>query len=97
MHELALSDVLIKLREDLATVQREGEGKDVRFVVDDVEIQLQVVVTRQGEGKAGIKFWVINAEAGVHAAASTTQNLRLKLKAVGENGEPLEISGADRR
>lgn len=97
MKELALSEVLIKLRDDLAAVQREGEGKDVRFVVDDVEIQLQVVVTRQGEGKAGIKFWVINAEAGVNAAASTTQNLRLKLKAVGEKDEPLKISGADRR
>lgn len=92
-----LSQVLAKLREDLASAQRDGEGKDVRFLVDDVEIELQVALTDEGQANGGIKFWVLNAGAGIKAVDTTTQKLKLKLKVVDRAGKPLLVSDKDTR
>jgi len=75
-----LSDVLAQLRENLVRAQQEGEGKDLRFLLDDIEVEFQVAITQEGSGKAGVKFWVVNAEAGGKLANVTTQKIKLKMK-----------------
>ena len=78
MDGLELSDVLDQLRANLARAQKKGAGQDLRFSLDDVEVEFQVAVTKEGTGKAGVKFWVINAEACGKFADVTTQKIKLK-------------------
>lgn len=80
MDGLELSDVLAHLRANLARAQQEGAGQDLRFSLDDVEVEFQVAITKEGEGKAGVKFWVVNAELGGKLANATTQKIKLKMK-----------------
>ena len=58
MERTPLSQVLIQLRKDLLEAQKEGEGKDLRFLVQDAEVELQVVATTDTKGGAGVRFWV---------------------------------------
>lgn len=86
MTEIALSDVLAELRSELTRAQAAGDGENIRFIIDDAEITLQVATTKEGIGKTGVKFWVVNAEAGGKLAEAVTQTLRLKLKVTGPGG-----------
>jgi hypothetical protein len=97
MDGLELADVLAQLRANLAQAQQEGAGQDLRFALDDIEVELQVAVTKEGTGKAGVKFWVINAEAGGKLSDVTTQKIKLKMKAVDKDGHPLAIADKRRR
>jgi hypothetical protein len=86
---LALSKVLAELRDELIQAQTAGEGSKLRFLIDDVEIELQVAVTAEGNAKAGFKVLTFgSAEAEGKGTGSTTQKLRLKLKIT--EGKPPE-------
>jgi hypothetical protein len=98
MSMMKLSDVLASLRDELVTAQRGGEGKDLRFLIDDIEVELQLAVTDEGKAKAGFKVWTLGAEAGVKVVDATTQKLRLKLKIVDKEGNSVvPIADKDKR
>ena len=97
MDGLELADVLAQLRVNLAQAQQDGVGQDLRFALDDVEVELQLAVTKEEEGKAGVKFWVINAEAGGKLSDVTTQKIKLKMKVVDKDGRPVAIADKRRR
>jgi len=86
---IPLPAMLAQLRSDLLEAKAEGEGKDLRFFVDDIEIELQMATTQDKEGGVGIKFWVLNANAKGKSGATATQKLKLKLKAQEEIVDPL--------
>ncbi len=93
MERTPLSQVLIQLRKDLLEAQKEGEGKDLRFLVQDAEVELQVVATTETKGGAGVRVWVLSAEGGGKVGETVTQTLRLKLSAVGKDDKPSKIGG----
>lgn len=74
-----LVEVISQLRDDLEAVMGVGEGRRVKFELGPVEVTLSVSVTSAGGGKAGVKFWVV--EAGVDASVSrgNTQEIKLVL------------------
>jgi hypothetical protein len=80
---IPLSDLIADLRLELAQAQAKGQGLEPRLRVEEAEIELQVVVSREGGSKASVKFWVVNAEAQGKLANATTQKIRLKLKSTG--------------
>lgn len=87
-----LSDVVEQLRTDLLVAKREGEGSELRFALDSVEIELRVAVTKDIEGGAKAKFWVIEAGGKGKFGDSKTQTIRLKMTPKGPHG-PVDISG----
>jgi hypothetical protein len=97
MDAFELSEVIAKLRQDLARARTEGAGKDLRFSLDEIELEFQVVVTKEGNGKLGVKFLVIDAEAGGKYANAVTQKIKLKMKLSEKGGKDTEISGEDTR
>jgi hypothetical protein len=95
---LDLSTVLAKLRDELIKAQDAGDGSNLRFLIDDIEVELQVVVTGEGEAKVGFKVLPFGAEAKVKGSDATTQKLHLKLKIVDKDGKsPVVISDKDTR
>ena len=97
MENIELSEMIGQLREELLKARGKSEGSELKFQVEDIEIELQVVTTKGGKGGGGVKFWVYNAEAEVNASRANTQKLKLKLKpVVGPNEEPVKVSNTSK-
>lgn len=93
----ALSDVLTKLREELLAVKQHGEDSDIKFLIDETEVELKFGVTRGTKAEGGAAFWVFNANAGTEASHAVTQTLRLKLRVVDNHGNQKPMSGVGRK
>ena len=74
-----LHEVIGKLREDLQFAMVTGAGQRIGFELGPVEITLTVTVAQEGTGKAGVKFWVIDAGIEGKASKSTGQTIKLVL------------------
>jgi hypothetical protein len=80
MDGLELSAVIAELRASLSEAQNEGEGKNLRFSIDDIEVELNVAVEDKGSAEGGVKFYVLSAKAGVSETQTVTQKVKLKMK-----------------
>ena len=98
MENIELSEMLGQLREELLKARGQSEGSELRFLIEDIEIELQVVTTKGGKFGNGVKFWVFNADAEANASRANTQKLKLKLKPVGRDGKgEVLVSDPDQR
>ncbi len=96
-NKIGLSDVIVNLRSELVRAQKEGEGKGVRFRVEDIEVELQVTATQEAGVEGGVKFWVYNAKAEGKLAKQGVQKLKFKLKPGGPDGRPIEVADHDKK
>jgi hypothetical protein len=96
MNKIGLSEMVLALRQELLTAQREGEAKDLKFKVEDIDLEVEVMTTKEGSGKGSIKFWVCDAEANASFSQAKTHRLTLRLKPLGKNGD-VKISDRDRK
>lgn len=83
---IPLSSMIQQLRRELEVAQKEGNGKDLRFEVGDIELELQLGVTDETKANGGIKVWVLNANLEGKAASQTVQKVKLKLTPKGAGG-----------
>lgn len=92
---VGLSEMIEQLRLELGAALGAGDGKGLRFIAESVELELNVSVAREGKGKAGIKFWVVDAglEGGVKRARE--QTIKLKLSPRDVSGPGGEAPGKD--
>lgn len=94
---LGLSAALEGLREELAAAWAAGQGKAVRFRVNEVTVTLEAVATRSKELGGKVRWWVIEAGGGGKAETETTQTLVLTLtpSLYGDEGQagPLDVAG----
>ena len=86
---IELAEAIGQLRSQLVQTIKEGEGEDLRFEVADLELELQVVVTKDakvgGKLEAGVKFWLFgggtaSAEGGLSQGSNQLQKIKLKLR-----------------
>lgn len=87
---IELADVIKALRQELLDAKLESEDKDIRFTVNNVEVELETVVTKEADGKLGIKFWVVDANAGGKYQNASKQKIKLSLKPTYKGGD-LEV------
>jgi hypothetical protein len=76
---IELSDVIASLRSELNTARLEGAGKDLRFALGPVELEVSVVVEKTGGGDAKVKFWVVELGADGKISSTSTQRIKLAL------------------
>jgi hypothetical protein len=92
--EIALAEMIETLRQELEAAQRKGIERPVAFGVEKVELELKVVLSRQGKVGGGIKFWVVSAEGSGGGARETAHNFKLTLLPLDpETKKRLEIAG----
>ena len=77
---LELAEMIKGLRAQLAEAQREGEDKDIRFTVEDVELELQITAEKQASGGISAKFYVLTSKLDGSKTDRISQKLKLKLK-----------------
>lgn len=89
---IPLSKLIAELRHELAVAQVQGESSELKLLVEEAEIELQVVVTHEDGAGLGVKFWVLNADIKDKVSDAATQRVKLKLKPTGPGGKSLKIS-----
>ena len=73
MEGLELAETVEALRAELARAAAGAEA-EFQFAVAGVQLEFHVAVTRTGEGRAGVKFWVVElGGAGSYARAETAR------------------------
>ncbi|MEW2427830.1 trypco2 family protein [Micromonospora sp. NPDC047644] len=93
--EVELYDVIRKVRGDLARAMWEGEGKDLRFRLESVELELEIAVMKVARGAAKVKLVVVDADAGKERATTTRHHVKVVLspRLMGEVEESPWVSG----
>jgi hypothetical protein len=76
---IELADVIAGLRRELDTARREGTGKDLRFELGLVELEVSVAVEKSAGGDAKVKFWVVELGANGKISSTSTQRIKLTL------------------
>ncbi len=98
-HAIGLTDFITALRTELQQCAITSSDEPLRFLVDDVELELEVAITRGNDqkGTGHIKFWVFEfggERKGMHEI-ERTQKLMLKLKPLWRNDERVKVLIAD--
>src|ERR1700691_5073444 len=69
-----------------------GGGAGVQFPVAGVQLEFHVVVTKSGEGRAGVKFWVVELGGAGSYTREEIQTVTVTLGApVDQSGDPVKI------
>ena len=91
---VSLSDAIRDLRNELIEARNAGDGKSLKFEIEDIELELQMVSTIKGKGGAKIGWGILGAEAGIEDSSARTHRLKFKMKlAPDETGNKPFISG----
>lgn len=102
-----LVEIVAALRSDIEAAIAEGMNKNVKFDLDEIEVELHTQITKTGDLKinGGVEFKVLGFEvgsAGVEGTGSYSKEdahtIRLKLKPKvknPENGEFGNVTFAD--
>lgn len=91
---IELATLLSSLRSEIDRARLDSAGKEVRFRVDSIDLELQVAVEKTAEVDAGVRFWVVSM-GGKGSAKSTEHHLiKMTLGAVTSTGEQV-LTGDD--
>jgi hypothetical protein len=80
-----LADFVNALRSEILAAQADADSR-VPIEIGPVTVEFTVLTRKEGEGKAGIRFWVVDAGVGVKIAGESTQKITMQLT-------PLDPSG----
>jgi hypothetical protein len=94
---IELSEFVGALRAELEKARADAdqahtEGSDIRFTVGQITVQFTVAASREGQGQAGVKFYVFSLGGSVTASTETTQQVTLTLTPARADGRPVEVS-----
>lgn len=86
-----LADFIGALRTELraAALARDPE---LQFNVGPVTVEFTLMTHHEGGGKAGVRFWVVEAGASASVANESTQKVTLELTPVSASGEPWRVA-----
>jgi hypothetical protein len=65
--------------------------------MEEIEVELNVVVTKEGTGKAGAGFWVVTSNLEGNLSNVATQKIKLKMKLADRTGRSPEIAADEER
>ena len=90
MEQLELAETVEALRAELARAAAAGAGAGFQFPVAGVQLEFHVAVTKTGEGRAGVKFWVVELGGSGSYAREEIQTVTVTL------GAPVDQTAATR-
>jgi NTP-dependent ternary system trypsin peptidase co-occuring protein len=94
---LPLADFIEAFRAELRAA---GMARDpqLQFNVGPATVEFTLMTHREGSGKAGVRFWVVEAGASASVANESTQKVTLVLTPVTASGDPWQVADeADER
>jgi hypothetical protein len=92
VEQLELAETVEALRAELARAAEAGAGAAFQFPVTGAQLEFHVGVTKVGEGKAGVRFYVVELGGSGSYAREEIQTVTVTLGApVDQHGEPVKI------
>lgn len=88
---MTLVEVMHSLRQQMAEAIAAGVAEELRFDVEQVEVELHTQIERSTEAGGKINFWVTEIGVGGESKNVSSHILRFRLKPVSK-GESLQIS-----
>jgi len=95
MKELALSDMLVMLRRELQEAQQKAANENLKFKLEDIEVEVNFILSQEGAGGFKAKVMVFGSELGAEVGGKITAQTihKIKLKMRPElNGGDVQIS-----
>src|SRR5262249_20515689 len=89
---IPLAEVIVALRRELAEAQVQDQGLRPGLRIEEAEIELQVIITRQDGVDFHVKFWVLNANVKDKSASATAQKIKIRLKSIESDGVDVLIA-----
>jgi hypothetical protein len=84
-----------ELRGQLEDAQRDGAGRDLRFVSRSVELELGIVLKTGKEGGGGVKAWFVDVSGKATIGDEAVHKVKLVLEPVGRDGKPTLVSDTE--
>ena len=79
VHEpVRLAEWIQALRQEVQAAQQSAANQPV-FVMGPLEVEIDVCTTREGTGRAGLHFWVVDGGTEGKRGTSATQRVRVTL------------------
>jgi len=88
---LPLADFIGALRAELRTAAL-AKDPQLQFNVGPVNVEFTLMTRHERGGKAGIRFYVVEAGVSASAANESTQKLTLALTPLTASGEPWQVA-----
>lgn len=79
-----MAEAIEALRVELGAAADAAKGKDLRFEVGRVNVELEVVSERVTQGSGGLKFWVV--ELGAQRSRSDGRTHRVTVELTPQSG-----------
>lgn len=79
-NDIPLAQMLQTLRTELQRSMIGARTEPLKLRVEKVELELQIAVTQEGSAGAGIRFWVLSAEARGGSKYQNTHTFKLTLQ-----------------
>ncbi|GAA3134089.1 trypco2 family protein [Streptomyces echinatus] len=95
--DIELSELLASLRAEIETARTEADGKDVRFKIESVDLELHVAVEKTKQVKGGVKFWVLSGDLTGGSKNTRTHVIKLRLspETYDAQGQPTTVLTGD--
>jgi hypothetical protein len=96
VQKIELAEMIADLRVELLKARGQGAESELRFEIADLELEVQIAVTKGAKGGGGVKFWVYNADAEVNASEAKTHKLKIRLKPLNATDRsPFDVGDQD--
>jgi hypothetical protein len=86
--KIGLSEMITVLRQELEEAQEKSAEERLRFTLEDIELELQIIAEESNKYAAGFQFWVFNPSVEDSDKDVRAQTLRLRLKVSDNGGDP---------
>lgn len=81
-----LADFVGALRDQLL-LARMTEDPEMPIEVGPVTVEFTLLTRRESDGKAGVKFWVVDASLGGKRTSESTQKVTMQLQPLQPDGQ----------
>lgn len=89
MKKVGLTRAIKALREELAEAITQGEGEDLKFTVDAIDLELAVACEVGGNGELSFQVLGMGGKLGGKAGGTATHRVKLSLKIADRDGKPV--------
>jgi Trypsin-co-occurring domain 2 len=90
---LPLADFIGALRSELRAAAL-AKDPELQFNVGPVTVEFTLMTHHEGGGKAGVRFWVVEAGASASTGKESTQKVTLQLAPVSPSGGAWQVADA---
>ena len=78
--EIALADAVAVVRDELLAAAQQGADADVRFEVEQVQVEFTVDLREDSGAKGGFKAWVLSGDAERSSGATRGHRVAVTLR-----------------